>query len=378
MAKRGQNEGSIYKRRDGRWVATISLGYKAGKRCRKSFYGKTRRTVQEQLTAALRAHQQGLPAAPERQNVANFLERWLEDSVRPSVRPRTYASYSQLVRLHIAPVLGRHQLVKLGPQDVQHFLNDKLSDGLSPRTVRYLHAVLRCALGRAMKWGLVTRNVATLVDPPAHQRPYVKPLTPNQARAFLDAVKGDRLAALYSVALAVGLRQGEALGLRWEDIDFDAGRLTVRVALQRLDGRLQLVEPKTVRSRRTIALPQTAVSALRTHRAQQLQERLFAGSRWQGTGLVFTTTFGTPIDARNLTRQFHRILREADLPRIRFHDLRHTCASLLLAQGVHPRVVMEILGHSQISLTMDTYSHVIPALQREAAGQMDEILSMPK
>lgn len=170
-------------------------------------------------------------------------------------------------------------------------------------------------------------------------------------------------------------RQGEALGLRWDDVDLDAGTLTIRKSLQRVDGELQLVEPKTAKSRRTVALPDVAVSALRAHRVRQIEERLLAGSRWNDTGLVFTTTIGTGLDGRNVTRQFQKLLEDARLPRQRFHDLRHTCASLLLAQGVHPRVVMETLGHSQVRLTMDTYSHVIPQLQREAAGRIDAILS---
>ena len=238
-----------------------------------------------------------------------------------------------------------------------------------------MHAVLRRALGQALKWGLVARNVATLVDPPRVQRREVQPLGPDQARAILAAVQGDRLEALYSVALAVGLRRGEALGLRWTDVEFDAGALAVRAALQRVNGKLQLVQPKTARSRRTIALPQSVIVALHRHRVRQLQERLLAGQRWHDTGFVFTTTLGTPLDPRNVYRHFQRALDKAGLPRKRFPDLRHTCATLLLAQGVHPRVVMDILGHSQIALTMDTYSHVIPALQREAAGRMDALLA---
>ena len=253
-------------------------------------------------------------------------------------------------------------------------MNKNLAAGRSPRTVQYTHTVLRRALGRALKWGLVARNVATLVDRPRSVRQEMQSLSPEQARVFLQAAEGDRLEALYSVAIAVGLRQGEALGLRWDDVDLDAGKLRVRVALQRVNGKLQLVGPKTAKSRRTIALPQTAVIALRKHRTRQLEERLRAGEHWQEMGLVFPSTIGTPHDARNVVRAFQKLLEQAGLPHMRFHDLRHTCASLLLAQGVHPRVVMEILGHSQISLTMDTYSHVIPSLQREAAQQMDAAL----
>lgn len=201
------------------------------------------------------------------------------------------------------------------------------------------------------------------------------PLDPAQARRLLDVIRGDRLEALYTVALAVGLRQGEALGLRWEDVDLDAGMMNVRHALQRVDGRLVLVEPKSHTSRRTIALPAGTVAALREHRRRQLEERVLAGRRWQDQDLTFTTTIGTPLDGTAVTKRFQRLLAYAGLPRQRFHDLRHACASLLLAQGVHPRVVMEVLGHSQISLTMNTYSHVIPALQREAADRMEALLA---
>ncbi len=313
--------------------------------------------------------------APERQTVAEFLQRWLADSVKPTVRPLTYERYDQLVRLHISPAPGRITLAKLGPQDLQAMLNAKLEGGLSPRTVQYLRATLRRALGRALKWDMVPRTVATLVDSPKVQRPEVQPFTPEESRALLTAVTGNRLEALYSLALVVGLRRSEALGRLWENVDLDAGTLSIRTTFQRISGKLELVEPKTARSRRTIALPQSAVAALRAHRTRQLQERLLAGPRWKATGLVFTSRTGTPLSPRNVNRDYSRLLAKSGLPKKRFHDLRHTCASLLLAEGAHPRVVMEILGHSQMSLTMDTYSHVIPALQREAAKQMDDILN---
>ncbi len=376
MARRGANEGNIYQRADGRWEARLHLGYEAGRRRRKSFYGHTRREVQEQLTRALRDVQQGLPlATDERQTVEQYLRRWLVEAVLPSVRPRTYATYEMYARMHLIPDLGRIPLAKLTPQHVQTLLNAKLRGGLAPRTVHHLRAILRRALNQAHRWGLVPRNVATLVDPPRVPRYEVRPMSPVQARAFLDAARGDRLEALYTVALAVGLRQGEALGLRWDDVDLEAGNLTVRYALQRVGGRLQLVEPKTQLSRRTLAMPSMLIGALRTHRARQLEDRLWAGQRWQEGGYVFATSIGTPLDGTNVTHRLQALLAGAGLPRQRFHDLRHCCASLLLAQGVHPRVVMETLGHSQISLTMNTYSHVIPSLQREAAERMEAVLA---
>lgn len=374
MGKRGHHEGSIYKRDDGRWVASVTLGYDGGKRKRKSFYGDTRREVQAELTKALRDLQQGLPLADERQTLGAYLDRWLDEVAKPKIRAKTYHSYAQLIRLHLKPELGHVVLAKLSPQDVQEFLNRKLESGLSARTVQYLHALLRASLNRALKWGLVARNVAALVDPPRVESGEVTPLAPDQARQLLDALQSERLQALFAVPLAVGLRPGEALGLRWKDVNFTTGTLSVTRALQRIEGKLQLVELKTRRSRRTIALPDVALAALQAHQARQLDERMQAGERWQDMGLVFTTQHGTPLEPRNVVRTFKRILKNAGLPDQRFYDLRHTCASLLLAQGVHPRVVMEILGHSQIGLTMNTYSHVTPQLQQDAAKRIDDLL----
>ena len=224
MAKRGNGEGSIYKRADGRWCAAISAGWKDGKPLRKYIYGQTKGEVREKLTKAKRDQDMGLPVAVERQKLSDYLHNWLENCAKPSIRPKTYTSYEQLIRLHIVPALGNLYLEKLAPQHVQQFMNDKLTEGLSTRTVQYLHAVLRVALGQALKWGLIARNVATLVDAQRGRVSKVlRPFTPEEAVTFLDVIKGDRLQALYSVALSLGLRQGEALGLRWEDVDLDNG-----------------------------------------------------------------------------------------------------------------------------------------------------------
>lgn len=390
MAKRGRHEGSIHKRKDGRWVAVLSVGYRNGKRHRKHFYGQTRGEVRDQLTAALRAHQQGLPVDPERQTVGQFLDLWLVDCCEPSVRPRTLRSYRDTVRLHITPTLGRIPLTKLSPQHVQGFLNGLRSapaasrpkvgrpapTGLSPRTVAYVRTVLRIALGQAMRWGLVQRNVAALVSPPRVERKEVKPFTLEEARTFLAAIQGHRLQALYTVALALGLRQGEALGLRWDDIDLDSGTLAVRSQVQRIKGQgLRLVELKTTSSRRTIELPERVVKALRAHRARQLGERLLAGAQWQERGLVFSTKIGTPLDPRNVQTGFKKVLAEAELRDQRFHDLRHGAATLLLAQGVSARAIMDLLGHSQVGTTLSLYSHVMPELRRDAAHKMDALLA---
>jgi integrase len=374
MAKRGQNEGSIYQRNDGRWVAVVSLGWRDGKRDRKYLYGATRREVAEKLKQTLHDQQQNLPIPSDRMTVAQFLDRWLADVVKPSRQPTTYHQYADHVRLYIKPAIGRKVLARLSPDDVQRMMRDRLDAGLSPRTVQDFRGTLRTALSRAVKWGLVARNVATLVDAPRIEHVERRMLTTGEVRRFLDAAKGDRLEALFTVAVALGLRQGECLGLKWDDVDLDGRTLTVRRSLARYDGKLHLKEPKTASSRRTIDLPEIAVAALRSHKVRQLEERLLAGGKWQEQGLIFPSRKGTPYDPSELREQFYKLLKRAELSHMRFHDLRHSCASLLLAQGVPARVIMEILGHTQIGTTMNLYSHVMPSLRREAADVMDRAL----
>lgn len=371
---RGRGEGSIFQRKDGRFVGVLHLGYENGKRIRRFFYGEKRSEVRDQLNQAQHDRRQGLPVAPDRQTTGEFLSAWLTGTAKPRLRERTFSDYKKIIDKHLVPAIGKVPLLKLGPEHVQQLLRQKTEEGLSPRRVRVIRAVLHTALAEALRWGRVGRNVADLVKAPRAVRYQPTVLNEAQSKALLKAAKKDRLGVLFSVALAVGLRLGEALGLRWKDLDFDRGTLTVRQALQRVGKELRFVEPKSERSRRLISLPQVTVNALKRHRTQQKKERLVAGSRWQQTELVFTSTIGTPLDERNVRRAFGNLLTAAKLPEIRIHDLRHTCATLLLAQGVHPKVVQETLGHSQISLTMDTYSHVLPHLGREAADKMNALL----
>jgi integrase len=384
--KRGQGEGSIYKMKDGRWRAAVTVGNDAsGNPKRKVFTAATRHEVQEQLTDALMDLKSGIPIVTEKQTVARFLAHWLDQVIKARVRPKTWRTYSDLVKLHISPAIGELPLGKLSPQNVREFLNAKLEAGLSPRTVKHLLVTLRGALAVAVKDGQIPRNVATLVDPPRVPRSEVEVFDPNQARAFLEAVQGSRLHAAYTAAVAVGLRQGEILGLQWPDLDLETGKLTVRSALQRIDKKLVQVEPKSPKSRRAMQLPAVCVAAFALHKLDQDRERKWAGSRWQETGYVFTTRIGTPLDARDLLRDYYVITRpkakngheapKLAFPPIRFHDLRHSAATLLLAQGVSPRYITELLGHSQVSFTMQTYAHVLPEVQKQVATKMDEILN---
>jgi len=373
--RRGQGEGSIHRRPDGLWEAQISLGFVGGKRRRRSFYGRTRAEVRDRMEAALRDLRRGLPVSTGRLTVEQYLLGWLDD-VERTVRPRTFAVYRLWMTHHVIPDLGRVRLDRLGPQHVQRFLTAKLAAGLSPRSVHHIRAVLRQALQRAVRWGLISRNAAALADPPhVPQRPLLQ-MSADDARRALEAACGTRLEALVAVALFTGLRQGEVLGLRWGDVDLEARALRVGLALQRLPGttgqpgRLALVEPKTSRSHRSVSFPAVLAEILRHHRARQVEDRLRAGQLWNERipGLVFTSVTGGPLGGPDVTRGFQRLLAGADLPRWRYHDLRHGCATLLLASGVDIAVVRDILGHSTIALTANTYAAVLPSLQRRPSA----------
>jgi integrase len=375
MAKRGQNEGSIYQRQDGVWVSVLNLGWQDGKRKRKYLYGKTRKEVAEKLTEELGKQQRGLPVDVPRQTVGQFLAWWLEHEVKPNREPGTHARYESTVRIHLVPDLGKHQLAKLTAQHVAALLRRKEAAGCTPQTVFRIRTVLGIALNRAVKLDLVARNVVSLVDSPKVPQTEVQPWTREEALRFLDVARQDRFGAVFSVALALGLRQGEALGLTWEDVDFDRGVLHVRYQLQRVTGQgLVRKRLKTARSRRSIALPREVVEALRAHRVKQLEARLVAGGRWQETGYVFTSTIGTPAHPSEVGRTYQKLVKAAGVPYKRFHDQRHWCATLLLAQGVPTRMVMDLLGHSRIRTTMDLYGHVLDEGRRDVADAMGRIL----
>jgi integrase len=376
MAKRrGNQEGSIYRTKDGRWRGAVTIGYVAGKPKRKYVSGDTRAEVSAKLTEALRNKDRGLPAIPEKQTLGEFLMHWLENRVRTTVRPSTFAGYESHVRVYLVPCLGHIRLVQLSPQHVQQFLNDRVQDGLSTATIQRIRATLRKALADAQRWDLVARNAAALASPPPSKRPKIRPISASEAMALIEHVRGHRHEALVITALGAGLRMGEILGLRWEDVDFEGRTLTVAHALQRVDGQLVLVPPKSQHSRRTIPLAATVVTALAAHRACQDEVRLVLESEWDERDFVFTTRMGKPLIGSNVLHEFQSILAAAGLPRYRFHDLRHAFASFLLAQGVSMYMVKEILGHSQIALTIDTYAHLSPETKREASDRMEDFLS---
>jgi integrase len=289
------------------------------------------------------------------------------------VRQRTYERYESIVRVHLAPALGRVKLRALTPAHVRGLYREKLDSGLAPRSVLHIHRTLSRALKQATDDGLIPRNAAAPLKPPRPRREEMRPLNREQVRSLFEAASGDRLEALYIVAVTAGLRRGELQGLKWEDVDLEAETLQVRRTLSEPKGGYVFEAPKSGKGR-NIRLTQRAVAALREHRKRQLEERMQNAGFWQDHGLVFTSGIGTPLLGGNLNRAFKATLRRAGLPKIRFHDLRHTCATLLLRQGVNPKFVQELLGHADISLTLNVYSHVLPDMGAAAAGALDDAL----
>jgi integrase len=434
--KRASGEGSIFQLPDGRWRGQISLGSGPdGRRRRKIVEAPTAGAVQRELTKFKRSQHLGFNVAPDKRTFGAWLHDWLQHHVKPSVRPKTFVFYECIVRNYIMPHLGRVHLQRLTAQQVQSFLNARLAPsrvtvplraangravvavgeevrrtqvvaesrspnekirapvpgrivavapdvvierpGLRPKTVRHIHRTLTAALAVAEKFGDVPRNVARLVDPPHVPKPRITFLTLPQAQAFLKAAEGDRLYALYAAILALGLRLGEATGLCRSDVDLEGGRLTVRHGLQRVAGEWRLVDPKSELSRRTVRLPSLVIHALHRHLALQEEEREAMGEGWKGNhwNLVFTSSVGTPLDERSVLRRFQGILARAGLPKMRVHDLRHSAAALLLAQGLGAKAVAELLGHSAVSFTLQTYGHLMEEAKQQTADAMDRVLN---
>ncbi len=325
------------------------------------------------LTKAMADRDGGITYDAGKLTVEQHLRRWLSDSVRDTVRQRTYERYESIVRVHLIPAIGRIKLKTLTPAHVRGLYRAKLDAGLTPRSVLHIHRTLSKALKQATDDGLIPRNVASLVKPPRPRREEIRPLDSEQVRSLFETTRGDRLEALYVVAVTTGMRRGELQGLKWDDLDLEAGTLQVRRTLSEPKGGWIFEAPKSGKGR-SIRLTRRAISALREHRKRQLEERMQRAGLWSDHGLVFPSAIGTPISGGNLSRSFKALLKRAGLPAVRFHDLRHTCATLLLKQGVNPKYVQELLGHADISLTLNVYSHILPDMGDAAADAMDAAL----
>ena len=364
MAKRANGQGAVYLRGDGRWEAQLRLAGGG----RKSVYGRTRREVLGKLREARWAAARGLPVSSRNPTLAEFLDRWLE-VIRDRVRPSTYENYELNAR-RLKADLGSVPLARLNPPAIQAAHQRLLRRGLTAYSVLQAHRVLHRALTQAFQWGLASRNPAAPVFPPRPRRREMTALSADQLIVLLAATRNDRLHVLWVLLATAGLRVGEALGLKWEDVDLDARRLAVKRALQhrRCLG-LVFVEPKTPRSRRAVPLTTIAVEALRVHRDRQMGRPM----PWEDWGLVFTNLSGRPMQPNAANSELRRALNGASLPQIRVHDLRHTTASVLLETGTHPKVVQDLLGHKTIVTTLDTYSHVLPALHGDAITGLEAL-----
>jgi integrase len=375
MAKKnGNGEGSRPRKRpDGRWETRYTIHTSKGPK-RKTVYGRTRQEVAEKLARALSDRAQGLTFEAGSLKLGKYLDRWLPD-IHNTVRQRTWERYEQIVRVHIKPALGRIKLKDLTATHARGLYREKLESGSSPRTVQYIHTTLRKALKDAVSDGLIPRNVADGIKAPRPKKKEINPLAPEQARAFLAAAHGDRFEALYVLALHCGLREGELLGLKWDDVDLESGMLLVRRTLSEPRTGYVFEPPKNGKGR-SIKLTRAATEALRGHLGRQLEEIDGSGDDYQDQGLVFPSRRGTPMNAKNLTaRSFKPLLKRSGLPNIRLHDLRHTCATLMLCEGVHIKLVQELLGHATVSITLDTYSHLLPGMGDETAWAMDRIFN---
>jgi integrase len=375
--QKGNGTGTVYPRKNKQGKVSGYRGsYFDPEGIRRYVSAKTKTEAEKALRQAMADADRGLIFEAESLTVSEYFDRWLIDSVRDTVRSTTFERYEQNSRLHIKPALGRLKLRKLTSAHVRGLYREKLDAGLSPRSVQYIHVTLHKALKQAEADGLLRRNIAGTVKPPQVKKEEIRPLDARQVKDLFEAAKGDRLEALYVLAVATGLRQGELLGLKWDDVDLDAGTLQVRRTLTTAKGGPMLCPPKTKGSSRSVKLPPTASEALRTHLERQLGEIDRAGSLWRENGLIFASEVGEPLDRRYITsHRFKPLLKRAGLQCFRFHDLRHTCATLLLSKNVNPKIVSEMLGHATIAITLDTYSHVLPNMQDSAAEAIEEALS---
>jgi integrase len=382
MARRGRGEDSVYQEGD-RWRGVVSLGYGLdGRRVRKKVTGATKGEVLQKLRDLRGELNAGGAVPDDRLTVAAFLERWVSTNLPGQVSERTLDSYADTVRLHLTPAIGRTVLRKLAVADVDRLLSWKRENGYSPNSLRIMRAVLRRALQQAQREGLVMRNVAALSVAPRVRGDEGRALTVDQARQLLAEVSGTRREALLTVMLAFGLRRGEALGLKWAGLDWSAATLKVTHGVKRVQDRTETVrrtrlvvgELKTSRSRRTLFLTPQLVDLLRRHRVRQAEERMAVGEAWQDHGLVFPSELGTPLDPDNVSHLFSRICRRAGLGHWHLHELRHSGASLMLAQGTDLYVVSEVLGHSSVAITKDVYGHLVEGQKRAAAALMSAAL----
>lgn len=370
--RRRHGEGTIVHRSDGRFAGAVSMPN--GKR--KWLYSRTEAALVRKMNELRKTVQDGQLPPPERITFGQFVALWL-DAVKPTVDQSTANWYASYLNNHAVPALGKTRLSKVSAPQLQKLYADRLAHGLAPTSVGHVAAAIHRVLADALKWDYVTRNVAPLATAPRVPKKDMLIFNADQVRTLKDAVKGHRLEALFVTVLFTGAREGELFSLRWQDVDLEAGEINIRRNLQQLPGQWRYVEPKRgPRSKRRILLTPEAVAALKRHQVRQSEERLAVGPEWQDGELVFTNRAGGPLSRQNfLRRDWYPTLVAAGLPRIKFHDMRHTAASLMLAAGVPIPMVSEILGHANAAITLQIYSHAVPGTQSLARDAMATLLS---
>lgn len=408
--KRGHGEGSIYKRADGKWIGQVTIGYdpRTGKQKRKTVSGKTRQEVAEKITKIARELQTGTYTDSDKITLGEWLDLWVETYSKPTVRPSTYDSYKQLIRTHLKPNLGNIPLQKLQPHHIQRFYNDRLKTKRTPRTmpkdekkrkeimadmptlststIRHMHVVLRQALEQAVKERRILVNPAKATKPPKVTRPEASYLNAEQVAKFLEVASKDKWYSAFLVTLGTGLRLGELCALKWENVDLKKGVIHVKESVHRVSNdnpagpktKLIVQPPKTEKAKRIVPLPVNVLQELKRIKRKQAELKLKLGQVYNDQDYVFCWEDGRIIDPGYLSKHFKKIISQCGYEGVTFHSLRHSYASALLAMGEHPKVVQELLGHAQISMTLDTYSHVAPEIKERAAAKIDDFLKMKK
>ncbi|WP_027718778.1 site-specific integrase [Desulfovirgula thermocuniculi] len=368
--------GHLEKRSNKSWTIVVELGRDPvtgkRKRLKKAFRG-TKKEAEKELARLLTEIEKGTYVEPTKLTFGEYLLRWLDDYCRPNLAPSTFDSYQRIIKKHIIPALGAIPMAKLQPMHLQSYYSEKLG-ALAQRTVQYHHRIIREALNHAMKWQLIPRNVADAVQAPRAKRPEISVPGLQEIKQLLEAARDHQDYALICTAIFTGMRRAELLGLKWEDVDTNTGTISVRRTLQRLpETGFIFTEPKSQKSRRQVLIPPVLVEILKEHRRRQLENRMRLGEKYQDHGLVFPRQDGQPEDPSNISHRFKALVDKLGLSGLRFHDLRHLHATILLAQGVHPKVVQERLGHQTVTLTLDTYSHVIPTIQKEVVEKLQDL-----
>jgi integrase len=370
-------DGSVFQRKDGRWVASVPYKDNLGVPKRVEKYYRSDAEAWEGWQGLLQQRADGLLGATELETVTQLVDAWLETIIKPNVKPQTYFNYKRSMRDYVVEHIGHIKLAELSSRHVQVLVNKLVARGLAPGTVRFAYRLLKSALKQAIQWNILSRNVGDGARLPRANKAKAKVFTTEEARIFLRAIRGHRLEAYFAVALSLGLRRGEALGLRWQDVDLEKKQIYIRVNLQLIERRMILSTPKTESSEAPLSLPAPLIAQLKAHKIRQIEERLQQGDKWkdwEGAGLLFTWSDGRPISGAVMLHKLRAILAKAGLPRLTIHELRKSCATLLHAQGVPDKEIQMIMRHSSINTTRSLYIQAVESIQRAALDNLGELL----